>query len=180
MSSSLKFILDLSFFQKAQVTLIMDFAFVNIDQINNNLLECSDVNHEKEVKAPANKKLKSKYTRSELKSLIKSPVKAGTKNILLPCSDSDCGEVFWSKWSLQKHVKQRHVEKTFPCSFCGKTFIYEANRKDHVKDSHKPKAKLAKGKSKSNVNVKSKSAPKPKQIKRKEGLQSQSTHRGAK
>ena len=105
---------------------------------------------------------------------------AGTKNILLPCSDSDCGEVFWSKWSLQKHVKQRHVEKTFPCSFCGKTFIYEANRKDHVKDSHKPKAKLAKGKSKSNVNVKSKSAPKPKQIKRKEGLQSQSTHRGAK
>ena len=156
----------------------MEFAFVNIDKINNNLLETkvefSDVNHDKEVKATEEMKLKSKYTRSELKSLIKSPVKAGTRNILLPCSDSDCGEVFWSKWSLQKHVKQRHVEITFPCSFCGKTFIYETNLQDHVKDSHKPKAKLAKGKS--NLNVKL--APKPKQIKRKAGIQSKD--RGAK
>ena len=141
----------------------MDFAFVNIDQINNNLLECSDVNHEKEVKAPANKKLKSKYTRSELKSLIKSPVKAGTKNILLPCSDSDCGEVFWSKWSLQKHVKQRHAEITFPCKTCGKTFIYETNLEDHVKDNHKPKPKTRMPKVKLTPNMKQNVKPGPKQ-----------------
>ena len=158
----------------------MEIVNVNIDQINNNLLEkkvdCSNLYHEKKVKS----KPKRKYTRSELKSLIKSPVKAGTKNILLPCSDSDCEEVFWSKWSLQKHVKQRHVEITFPCKTCGKTFIYETNLEDHVKDSHKPKPKtrLSKGKPTPTPNMKQNVKPGPKQklsrskegfIKRKQG-----------
>ena len=138
--------------------------FVNIDQTNNNLLEkkidcLRNVNREKDVKS----KSKRKYSRTELKSLIKSPVKAGTKNILLPCSDSDCEEVFWSKWSLQKHVKQRHVEKTFPCKTCGKTFIYENNLDDHVKDSHKPKPSSRPAKVKPKPTMKQNVKPGPKQ-----------------
>lgn len=149
------------FSDSASNQLIMEI--VNIDQINNNLLEkkvdCSNLNHEKKVKSNP----KRKYTRSELKSLIKSPVKAGTKNVLLPCSDSDCEEVFWSKWSLQKHVKQRHAEITFPCKTCGKTFIYETNLEDHVKDNHKPKPKTRMPKVKLTPNMKQNVKPGPKQ-----------------
>ena len=127
--------------------------FVNLDKVNNNLLEkeggCNNIKYDKKHQ---NHNAKLKYSRSELKSLIKSPVKAGTKNDMLPCSD--CEEVLCSRWSLQKHVKLKHAEKTFLCSVCGKKFIYESNLKDHVKDNHKTKGK-GKVKPKPNSKVKS-------------------------
>ena len=96
-------------------------SFINYDKINNNVAVKPEV--------------KQKYTRSQLATLIRSPVKAGTRNILkLFCEH--CNNIFTNKWSLQKHIKSEHKEATFLCTYCGDNFLFNSNLVKHVASMH--------------------------------------------
>ena len=86
-------------------------------------------------------KVKTKYSRSELKSLIQSPTKAGTRSPPLLLSCDLCHEIFYSKWSWQKHTKSKHPEKTFTCKECPDSFLYQSNLIKHMKEKHSDKVK---------------------------------------
>ena len=116
-------------FLVAETVMDMDadavFENVDLDAVNNN------IGHNQK----AAERVKRKYSRSELKALICSPVKAGTKDVSKIYCEVCCAK-FPTKWSLQKHTKMKHAETMFTCSQCTKSFLFQSNLEKHIEEIH--------------------------------------------
>ena len=116
-------------FLVAETVMDMDadavFENVDLDAVNNN------VDHNQKAAGG----VKRKYSRSELKALICSPVKAGTKDVSKIYCEVCCAK-FPTKWSLQKHTKMKHAETMFTCSQCTKSFLFQSNLEKHIEEIH--------------------------------------------